>query len=69
MTQNRPNAYLMELPPNYRRMAQEIAALRSKPIDGRTRNVQMAEAIRYAVAFTHKQLTDVINPEDLHDDD
>ncbi len=27
-----------------------------------------AEAIRYAIAFTHKQLTEVLNPEDLDHD-
>lgn len=27
-----------------------------------------AQAIRYAIAFCHKQLTEVLNPEDLRDD-
>ena len=35
---------------------------------GRVTFVTTSEAIRYAISFTHKQLTEVLNPEDLHDD-
>ena len=35
---------------------------------GRAKPPKRSEAIRYAIAFTHKQLTEVLNPEDLRDD-
>ena len=47
---------MMELPPAYRKMVQEIAEDRSREIDGRTGKVSMAEAIRYAIADTWTRL-------------
>ncbi len=34
----------------------------------RGRKVSEADAVRYAVKFTHKHLTEIINPEDLSDE-
>ena len=65
MARARPNAFVFDLPPEYRGMAKTIAEIRTQVADGRTAEVSLAEAIRYAIAFTHKHLTEVINPEDL----
>ena len=56
MTKGHRHQYLMELPPNYREIAQKIADHRSQATDGRTRAVQLAEAIRYAIVDTWARL-------------
>lgn len=55
----------MKLPQPFRGQADDLAAILSERRPETTRPMSKAEAIRYAIAFTHKQLTEVLNPEDL----
>ena len=58
----------MKLPEPFRGMAKDIAEILSGNRPELSRDMSLAEAIRYAISFTHKQLTEVLNPEDLRDD-
>jgi len=60
--------YMLSLPPLWKGQAKDIAQIMSDRRPETARPASMADAIRYAIAFTHKQLTEVLNPEDLRDD-
>jgi len=60
--------FMMSLPPLWKNQAKDIAQILAEQRPETTRHASMADAIRYAISFTHKQLTEVLNPEDLSDD-
>ena len=70
MAVNRAGRFELITTPESARQAYEIAdVLTENHIkQGRAKSVSISEAIRYAISFCHKQLTEVLNPEDLRDD-